>query len=43
MNGINVKYNYRQLVTECRDKLVGLCNRWEMDDSDKRHYDIRSR
>lgn len=35
MKGVNVKYNYRQSVTECRDKLVGLCNRWEMDDSDK--------
>ena len=35
MKGVNMKYNYRQSVTECRDKLVGLCNRWEMDDSDK--------
>lgn len=35
MKGVNVKYNYRQSVTECRDKLVELCNRWEMDDSDK--------
>ena len=35
MKGINVKLNYNQLVTECRDKLVDLCNKWEMDDSDK--------
>ena len=35
MKGVNVKYDYRQSVTECRDKLVELCNRWEMDDSDK--------
>ena len=35
MKGVNMKYNYRQSVTECRDKLVGLCNRWEMDDSNK--------
>ena len=34
MNGINAKLNYNQSVTECRDKLVDLCNKWEMDDSD---------
>ena len=35
MKGVNVKLNYNQSVTECRDKLVDLCNKWEMDDSDK--------
>ena len=35
MKGVNVKLNYNQSVTECRDKLVYLCNRWEMDDSDE--------
>ena len=35
MKGVNVKLNYNQLATECRDKLVDLCNKWEMDDSDK--------
>ena len=35
MKGVNVKLNYNQSVTECRDKLVNLCNKWEMDDSDK--------
>ena len=35
MKGVNVKLNYNQSVTECRDKLVALCNKWEMDDSDK--------
>ena len=35
MKGVNTKLNYNQSVTECRDKLVDLCNKWEMDDSDK--------
>lgn len=35
MKGVNAKLNYNQSVTECRDKLVDLCNKWEMDDSDK--------
>ena len=35
MKGVNVKLNYNQSVTECRDKLVDLCNKWEMDDSEK--------
>lgn len=35
MKGVNVKLNYNQSVTECRDKLVNLCNKCEMDDSDK--------
>ena len=35
MKGVNVKLNYNQSVTECRDKRVDLCNKWEMDDSDK--------
>lgn len=35
MKGVNVKLNYNQSATECRDKLVDLCNKWEMDDSDK--------
>ena len=35
MKGVNVKLNYNQSVTECRDKLIDLCNKWEMDDSDK--------
>ena len=35
MKGVNVKLNYNQSVTECRDKLVDLCNKWEMDDSNK--------
>ena len=35
MKGVNVKLNYNQSVTECRDKLVDLCNKWEMVDSEK--------
>ena len=35
MKGVNTKLNYNQSVTECRDKLVDLCNKWEMDDLDK--------
>ena len=35
MKGVNAKLNYNQSVTECRDKLVDLCKKWEMDDSDK--------
>ena len=35
MKDVNVKLNYNQSVTECRDKLVDLCNKWEMDDSEK--------
>ena len=35
MKGISTKMNYNQSITECRDKLVDLCNKWEMDDSDK--------
>ena len=35
MKGVNAKLNYNQPVTECRDKLIDLCNKWEMDDSDK--------
>lgn len=35
MKGVNTKLNYNQSVTECRDKLVDLRNKWEMDDSDK--------
>lgn len=35
MKGVNVKLNYNQSVTEYRDKLINLCNKWEMDDSDK--------
>lgn len=35
MEGINGKINYNQSATECRDKLVNLCTKWEMDDSDK--------
>jgi hypothetical protein len=35
MKGVNGKLNYFQSRQECRDKLVDLTNRWEMDDSDK--------
>ena len=35
MKGISTKMNYNQSITECRDKLVDLCNKWEMDDSGK--------
>ena len=35
MKGVNAKLNYTQSVTACRDTLVDLCNKWEMDDSDK--------
>lgn len=28
MKGVNVKLNYNQSTTECRDKLVDLCNKW---------------
>ena len=36
MKGVNVKLNYNQSAIECRDKLVDLCNKWEMDDSDRK-------
>lgn len=29
------KINYFQSRQECRDKLVDIVNKWEMDDSDK--------
>lgn len=32
--GVDVKLNYQQSATECHDKLVDLCNKWEMDDSE---------
>lgn len=35
MSGINAKLNYFQDVTECKDKLTDLCNKWEMDSTDK--------
>lgn len=35
MKGINGELNYKQSATECYDKLISLCNKWEMDDSDK--------
>ena len=35
MKGINTEMNYNQSAIECRDKLVDLCSRWEMDDSEK--------
>lgn len=28
------KLNYRQSTTECYNKLVDLCDKWEMDDSE---------
>lgn len=28
--GVNVKLNYQQSATECHDKLVDLCTKWEM-------------
>lgn len=33
MADVNVKLNYHQSATECHNKLVGLCDKWEMDDS----------
>ena len=32
MKGINGELNYKQSATECYDKLISLCNKWEMDD-----------
>lgn len=34
-NELNSKINYNQNKTECIDKLMRLCERWEMDDSEK--------
>lgn len=28
------KLNYQQSATECYDKLIDLCNKWEKDDSE---------
>lgn len=35
MAGIRTKLNYFQGATECHDKLVDLCNKWELDSEGK--------
>lgn len=35
MAGVNTNLNYSQSKKECHDKLVDLCNKWEMDNTDK--------
>lgn len=35
MKALNTKLNYFQGRQECRDKLLDLCAKWEMDDNNK--------